>query len=138
MINGTFDYASVITFLLIVIPATYKLLHPLIQAKIDTERNTQTKQKMALADHYAQAAVAEMAVMANLSKSDRKSEAVRFLMGKMLQQGTSISNGTAQAKVEAAYQDYKHQLGGDVHTVQTPIQVAADPDIKAPRGDENE
>ncbi|KRK47582.1 hypothetical protein FC96_GL002305 [Secundilactobacillus kimchicus JCM 15530] len=136
MFNGTIDYASGISFLLIVIPATYRLLHPLIQAKINTEKNAQTKQEMALADHYAQ--VAEMAVMANLSKADRKNEAVRFLMEKMLQRGFAVSDGTAHATVEAAYQDYKHQMGGDIHTIQTPTHVAADPDVSVPGGDLND
>ncbi|GAY74362.1 hypothetical protein [Lentilactobacillus kosonis] len=72
MINGTFDIASVLTFVLTVIPALYKLLHPLIQAKIDTEIDIQTKHNMELADNIASAGVAEMAVMQNLSPDERK------------------------------------------------------------------
>lgn len=128
MINGTFDIASVLTFVLTVIPALYKLVHPLIKAKIDTEKDIQTKHTLELADNIADAGVAEMAVMQSLSPSDRKKEAINFVINHMDDLGKTISQSAASAKVEAAYQNYKNNIGGDIHQPIKPTQVAADPD----------
>lgn len=128
MIKGTFDIASVLTFVLTIVPAIYKLLRPLITAKIDTQKDERTKHDLEIADNYASAVVAEMAVMANLSNADRKAEAVRFVINAMQNLGKTISTETAGAKVEAAYQNYKNNVGGDVHKNTATVEAAADPD----------
>lgn len=128
MIEGTFDIASVLTFVLTLVPAIYALLRPLIKAKIATQKDERTKHDLEIADNYAAAIVAEMAVMAPLSNSDRKAEAVKYVVNAMQNLGKSISTGTAGAKVEAAYQNYKNNVGGDVHKATTTVEAAADPD----------
>lgn len=128
MINGSFDIASVLTFVLTVIPAVYKLVHPLIQAKIDTEKDEQTKKNLEVADNLAKAGVAEMAVMQDMSATDRKKEAINFVINHMDDLGKTISEGAASAKVESAYQNYKNNIGGDIHRPIEPTEVAADPD----------
>ncbi|WP_125573141.1 hypothetical protein [Levilactobacillus huananensis] len=128
MMKGTFDIASVLTFVLTIVPAIYKLLRPLITAKIETQKSENTRHDLEIADDYAAAIVAEMAVMANLSSADRKTEAVRFVINAMQDLGKTISTETAGAKVEAAYQNYKNNIGGDVHKVSKTIEATADPD----------
>ncbi|WP_367377261.1 phage holin, LLH family [Levilactobacillus cerevisiae] len=127
MIEGTFDIASVLTFVLTVVPAIYALLRPLVKAKIATQKDERTKHDLEIADNYAAAIVAEMAVMAPLSNSDRKAEAVKYVVNAMQNLGKSISTETAGAKVEAAYQSYKSN-GGDVHKDIASTPAAADPD----------
>lgn len=127
MIKGTFDIASVLTFVLTVVPAIYALLRPLVQAKIATQKDERTKHDLEIADNYAAAIVAEMSVMAPLSNSDRKNEAVKYVVNAMQNLGKSISTETAEAKVEAAYQSYKSN-GGDVHKDIASTPAAADPD----------
>lgn len=127
MIEGTFDIASVLTFVLTLVPAIYALLRPLIKAKIATQKDERTKHDLEIADNYAAAIVAEMAVMAPLSNSDRKAEAVKYVVNAMQNLGKSISTETAGAKVEAAYQSYKSN-GGDVHKDIASTPAAADPD----------
>jgi hypothetical protein len=128
MIEGTFDIASVLTFVLTVVPAIYALLRPLVKAKIATQKDERTKHDLEIADNYAAAIVAEMAVMAPLSNSDRKAEAVKYVVNAMQNLGKSISTETAGAKVEAAYQAYK-VAGGDNHA---PVVTPAPTEVITP------
>ena len=43
---------GLVAFLIAVIPATYKLVKPLIEAKIKTEKNTHIKQGMEFHKHF--------------------------------------------------------------------------------------
>lgn len=71
--------AGVLWLIAAVIGTIYKQLHPLITTKINSEKNGQVKQALQLADQLAAVIVPEMAVMAGLSKAERKKEAIRFL-----------------------------------------------------------
>jgi imidazole glycerol phosphate synthase subunit HisF len=106
---------GVLWLIVAVIGTIYKQLHPLITTKINSEKNTQVKQGLQLADQLAAVIVPEMAVMAGLSKSDRKKEALRFLADKLSANGFKVSEETLTATIEKAYQEYKHVTQGDNH-----------------------
>ena len=103
MIKGTFDIASVLTFVLTVIPAIYALMRPLVQAKIATQKDERTKHDLEIADNLAHGIVAEMSVMAPLSNSERKAEAIKYLINAMQNLGKPMSSIMDGAQVEAAY-----------------------------------
>ncbi|EEI72648.1 putative phage holin, LL-H family [Lentilactobacillus hilgardii ATCC 27305] len=107
--------AGVLWLIAAVIGTIYKQLHPLITTKINSEKNGQVKQALQLADQLAAVIVPEMAVMAGLSKAERKKEAIRFLSDKLMANGFKISQETLSATIEKAYQEYKHVTQGDNH-----------------------
>lgn len=51
MIEGTFDIASVLTFVLTLVLAICALLRPLIKAKIATQKDERTKHDLEIADN---------------------------------------------------------------------------------------
>ena len=113
------NLSSVVVFLLVTIPALYKLVHPLIEAKVATEKNSHVKQYMETGLKIANAVVPEMAVMAGLSSADRKKEAIRFVDAQLQAKGINLDASLIEGLVEQAYQYYKHTLKGDVHKVAT-------------------
>ncbi len=134
-ISNGLDWAKVVSILwlmIAVIGTLYKQLHPYIQQKISNEKNTQLKQTLEAADNLAAVVVPEMAVMAGLSKADRKKEAIRFVSDKLTQNGVKVSQETLSAIVEKAYQEYKHLTKGDNHSTTTDSkQAASDTEQKA-------
>lgn len=121
------DLSGVIVFLLVTIPALYKLIKPLIEAKIATEKNTNVKQHMEAGLKIANAIVPEMAVMAGLSDSDRKKEAIRFVNAQLQAKGINLDVSLIAGLVEQAYQYYKNTLKGDVHKTPTVPQEPTTP-----------
>ena len=113
------NLSGVVVFLLVTIPALYKLVHPLIEAKVATEKNSHVKQYMETGLKIANAVVPEMAVMAGLSSADRKKEAIRFVDTQLQAKGINLDASLIEGLVEQAYQYYKHTLEGDVHKVAT-------------------
>lgn len=111
------NLSSVVVFLLVTIPALYKLIKPLIEAKVTTEKNAHIKQHMETGLKIANAVVPEMAVMAGLSNADRKKEAIRFVNAQLQAKGINLDASLIEGLVEQAYQYYKHTLKGDVHKV---------------------
>lgn len=111
------NLSSVAVFLLVTIPALYKLVKPLIEAKVATEKNGHVKQYMETGLKIANAVVPEMAVMAGLSDADRKKEAIRFVDAQLQAKGINLDVSLIEGLVEQAYQYYKHTLKGDVHKV---------------------
>lgn len=111
------NLSSVVVFLLVTIPALYKLIKPLIEAKVTTEKNTHIKQHMEAGLKIANAIVPEMAVMAGLSNADRKKEAIRFVNAQLQAKGINLDASLIEGLVEQAYQYYKHSLKGDVHKI---------------------
>jgi len=109
---------AIVAFLITIIPMVWKLIKPIIDEKIKTEKNTQVKQGLELGEKLADTIVPEMAVMAGLSKSDRKKEAVRFVNANLTSQGFNFDDQTLLGLVEKAYQAYK-QTGGDNHMPKT-------------------
>jgi hypothetical protein len=106
--------AGVFAFLLVLIPTVYKLVKPLLTRKVQTEKNTHVKQGLEVGLNLANTIVPEMAVMAGLSKSDRKKEAIRFVNTQLKANGFNLDVQTISGLVEKAYQAYK-AAGGDNH-----------------------
>lgn len=128
MSEGTIDFSSLITFLLVTIPAVYKLVQPLIKQSIKTQTNAGLKERLQIMDNLASDAVAEMSNMANLSKADRKKEAVRYVLETMSARDLEdpVNENVIPDKVEKAYQEYKHSVAGDVHLPEAVEEVGAD------------
>ncbi len=78
-ILNSFKATGLVAFLIAVIPATYKLVKPLIEAKIKTEKNTHIKQGMELGLKLANAFVPVVASMPALSNSNRKKAVNQFV-----------------------------------------------------------
>lgn len=114
--------SSVVVFLLVVIPALYKLLKPVLEAKVKTEKNVHIKQDLEVGLKVANSVVPEMAVMAGLSDADRKKEAIRFVTAQLKDKGINIDVSLVGGLVEQAYQYYKNTLKGDVHKTVTVTQ----------------
>lgn len=106
--------AGVFAFLLVLIPAVYKLVKPLLTRKVQTEKNIHVKQGLEVGLNLANTIVPEMAVMAGLSLSDRKKEAIRFVNAQLTENGFDLDVQTISGLVEKAYQAYK-VAGGDNH-----------------------
>ena len=117
------NLSSVVVFLLVTIPALYKLIKPLIEEKVTTEKNAHIKQHMETGLKIANAVVPEMAVMAGLSNADRKKEAIRFVNAQLQAKGINLDASLIEGLVEQAYQYYKHTLKGDVHKVATTTEA---------------
>lgn len=120
--------AGVLAFLAVLIPAVYKLLKPLLTRKVQTEKNVHAQQALELGLKLANVIVPEMAVMAGLSKSDRKQEAIRFVNAQLTANGFGLDAQTISGLVEKAYQAYKVS-GGDNHA---PISVPAPTEVMTP------
>lgn len=117
--------AGVFAFLMVLIPAVYKLAKPLLTRKVQTEKNTHVKQGLEFGLNLANTIVPEMAVMAGLSLSDRKKEAIRFVNSQLTANGFDLDIQTISGLVEKAYQAYK-MAGGDNHApVVTPSPAEA-------------
>ncbi|MCT3397868.1 hypothetical protein EFP86_16060, partial [Lentilactobacillus hilgardii] len=63
---------GVVAFFVAVIPVVYKLINPYLKKKIATEKNVHVQQALELGLKLANVIVPELAVLAALSKSDRK------------------------------------------------------------------
>lgn len=107
---------SVTGLIVTTIVLVYKFARPFIEKKATTEDNAQLKQALEAGLKYADAFVPEMAVMAGLSKSDRKKEATRLIKAELAENGITLSDSVISALTEQAYQAYK-TTGGDNHTV---------------------
>jgi hypothetical protein len=105
---------GMVAFLVAIIPVIYKYVSPLLQKKIATEKNVQAQQALELGLKFANVIVPELAVLAALSKSDRKKEAIRFVNAQLKANGFSLDVATISGLVEKAYQAYK-AAGGDNH-----------------------
>lgn len=112
---------GVVAFLIVVIPAVYKLTKPVMAKKIATEKNIHIKQALEIGSKLADAVVPEMAVMAGLSKTDRKKEAIRFVGVQLAAKGFDVDSSVVSSLVEQSYQAYK-VAGGDNHAPKaTPV-----------------
>jgi len=120
--------AGVLAFLAVLIPAVYKLLKPLLTRKVQTEKNVHVKQSLEVGLNLANTIVPEMAVMAGLSLSDRKKEAIRFVNSQLTANGFDLDVQTISGLVEKAYQAYK-VAGGDNHA---PVVTPAPTEVIAP------
>ncbi|MCT3589304.1 hypothetical protein EFS21_01555 [Levilactobacillus brevis] len=120
--------AGVFAFLLVLIPAVYKLVKPVLTHKVQTEKNTHVKQALEVGLNLANTIVPEMAVMAGLSKSDRKQEAIRFVNAQLTANGFDLDAQTISGLVEKAYQAYKVS-GGDNHA---PVVTTAPTEVMTP------
>ncbi|MFC6253764.1 hypothetical protein ACFP1H_04110 [Secundilactobacillus hailunensis] len=134
MTTGTLDFASIVTLICTTIPAVYKLLHPFIAEKMATEKNRQVQQCLQIADNLAYSAVAAMANYAALSKSERKVQAVDYVLQHMAKTAGNISKDVVADKVELAYQEYKHVTLGDNHEAVKVDETAADPELLTANG----
>lgn len=119
---------GVFAFLMVLIPAVYKLVKPILAHKVQTEKNTHVKQGLEVGLNLANTIVPEMAVMAGLSKSDRKQEAIRFVNAQLTANGFDLDVQTISGLVEKAYQAYK-VAGGDNHA---PISAPAPTEVMTP------
>lgn len=119
---------GMVAFLVAIIPVIYKYASPLLQKKIATEKNVQAQQALELGLRFANVIVPEMAVIAGLSKSDRKKEAMRFVNAQLTANGFDLDVQTISGFVEKAYQAYK-VAGGDNHA---PISVPAPTEVITP------
>ena len=120
--------AGVFAFLLVLIPTVYKLVKPLLTRKVQTEKNVHVKQALEVGLNLANTIVPEMAVMAGLSKSDRKQEAMRFVNAQLTANGFDLDAQTIAGLVEKAYQAYKVS-GGDNHA---PVVTTAPTEVMTP------
>ncbi|MCT3578537.1 hypothetical protein EFS16_06510 [Levilactobacillus brevis] len=119
---------GVFTFLLVLIPAVYKLVKPILAHKVQTEKNVHVKQSLEVGLNLANTIVPEMAVMAGLSLSDRKKEAIRFVNAQLTANGFDLDIQTISGLVEKAYQAYK-VAGGDNHA---PVVTPAPTEVMTP------
>lgn len=103
-----FQNTELVAFIIAVLVTLYKFAHPLVQAKVKTEKNKQLQQALKITDDLATFIIPELATMIDLSKVDRKKEAIRFVSSKLRQHGFSISEETIAATIENAYQKYKN------------------------------
>ena len=134
MFNHILDFfnsvkaTSLVAFLIAVIPVVYKYVSPLLQKKIATEKNVQAQQALELGLKFANVIVPELAVLAALSKSDRKKEAIRFVNAQLKSNGFPLEATTISGLVEKAYQAYK-AAGGDNHA---PVVTTAPTEVMTP------
>lgn len=105
---------GIVAFLVALIPSAYKLVKPFLEKKMATEKNLHVKQGLEVGLELSNAIVPEMAVMAGLSKTDRKKEAIRFVGEQLTAKGFSLDPAVVSSLVEQAYQAYK-AVGGDNH-----------------------
>ncbi|QHB51272.1 hypothetical protein GQR93_03035 [Lentilactobacillus hilgardii] len=105
---------GVVAFFVAVIPVVYKLINPYLQKKIATEKNVHAQQALELGLKLANVIVPELAVLAALSKSDRKKEAIRFVNDQLKANGFDLDYQVIAGLVEKAYQAYK-ATGADNH-----------------------
>ncbi|RRG03977.1 MAG: hypothetical protein DUD34_03575 [Lactobacillus sp.] len=98
---------GVVAFFVAVIPVVYKLINPYLQKKIATEKNVHAQQALELGLKLANVIVPELAVLAALSKSDRKKEAMRFVNDQLKANGLDLDYQVIAGLVEKAYQAYK-------------------------------
>lgn len=119
---------GVFAFLLVLIPAVYKLVKPVLTHKVQTEKNVHVKQGLEVGLNLANTIVPEMAVMAGLSLSDRKKEASRFVNAQLTANGFDLDAQTISGLVEKAYQAYK-VVGGDNHA---PVVTPAPTKVMTP------
>ncbi|MCT3559850.1 hypothetical protein EFR99_05535 [Lentilactobacillus buchneri] len=124
---NSFKATGLVAFLIAVIPATYKLVKPLIEAKIKTEKNTHIKQGMELGLKLANAFVPVVASMPALSNSDRKKAVNQFIDSNLKKSGFDFKAETIEGLAEQAYQYYKHTLKGDNH--KAPVTPAPTNDV---------
>ncbi len=103
------------TLLIVLIIATYCVLHPLIQAKLSTLHHARLQQALKLAGHFAALIVPEIAVMSHVGKAERKTEAIRFVTARLNHHGVTLPQPVISTAVEKAYQLYKHLVTGDQH-----------------------
>lgn len=101
------DTTGLLTFMTTLLLAGYRLLHPLIQAKLQTIHNTQKLQALKLADELAGAIIPELEKMTELAPQKRKAEAIRFINQHLKGLGLSLTDETIAAKVEQAYHNYQ-------------------------------
>ena len=120
--------AGVFAFLVVLIPAVYKLVKPVLTHKVQTEKNVHVKQALEVGLNLANTIVPEMAVMAGLSKSDRKQEAIRFVNAQLTANGFDLDAEVISGLVEKAYQAYKVS-GGDNHA---PVVTTAPTEVMIP------
>ncbi|WP_367377318.1 hypothetical protein [Levilactobacillus cerevisiae] len=120
--------AGVFAFLLVLIPAVYKLVKPLLTHKVQTEKNVQAQQALELGLKFANVIVPEFAVLAALSKSNRKKESIRFVNSQLTANGFDLDVQTISGLVEKAYQAYKVS-GGDNHA---PVVTPAPTEVITP------
>uniref|UniRef100_UPI00403F3171 hypothetical protein n=1 Tax=Lentilactobacillus hilgardii TaxID=1588 RepID=UPI00403F3171 len=85
-----------------------------MQKKIATEKNVHSQQALELGLKLANVIVPELAVLAALSKSDRKKEAMRFVNDQLKANGFDLDYQVIAGLVEKAYQAYK-TTGADNH-----------------------
>ncbi|WP_251947556.1 hypothetical protein [Levilactobacillus brevis] len=120
--------AGVFAFPAVLIPAVYKLVKPILAHKVQTEKNTHVKQALEVGLNLANTIVPEMAVMAGLSLSERKKEAMRFVNAQLTANGFDLDIQTISGLVEKAYQAYK-VAGGDNHA---PVVTPAPTEVITP------
>lgn len=101
------DSTGLITFLISLTVVLYRLIHPLIQSKIQDSDTDIKVQTLTIADNLASAIVPELAIMAEMTNDERKTEAIRFVNNKLTILGLQLTDETVSAKVEKAYQEYK-------------------------------
>ncbi|GAD17751.1 hypothetical protein ABC628_11775 [Lentilactobacillus otakiensis] len=101
------DTTGLLTFLATLLLTGYRLLHPLIQAKLQTIHNTQKLQALKLADELAGVIIPELAKLTELEPQQRKAEAIQFINQHLKTLGLSLTDETIAAKVEQAYYNYR-------------------------------
>lgn len=120
--------AGVFAFLMVLIPAVYKLVKPVLAQKVQTEKNVHVKQGLEVGLNLANTFVPEMAVMAGLSRSNRKKKAIRSVNAQLTANGFDLDIQTISGLVEKAYQAYK-VAGGDNHA---PVVTPAPTEVMTP------
>ena len=120
--------AGVLAFLMVLIPAVYNLVKPILTQKVQTEKNVQAQQALELGLKFANVIVPEFAVLAALSKSNRKKESIRFVNSQLKANGFDLDIQTISGLVEKAYQAYKVS-GGDNHA---PVVTPAPTEVITP------
>ncbi|MBW0224000.1 hypothetical protein OQI89_15530 [Lentilactobacillus diolivorans] len=103
------DSTGLLTFLATGLLAGYKLLHPLIQAKIKTERNRQKLAALEIADNLAKVILPKLVQMSELAPAQRKTAAIQFIDQQLKSLGLSLTEDTIAAKVEKAHYDYNQK-----------------------------
>ncbi|WP_165815170.1 hypothetical protein [Levilactobacillus bambusae] len=125
IVDGT-TAASLVAFLVTLIAALYKFVRPIVTTKVESATSQKTKNALELGLKLSDAIVPEMAVMQDLSGSDRKKEAIRFVNDQLQKNGYKVDVSALSALVEQAYQAYK-TTGGDNHKT---IEVVTDEPAK--------
>ncbi|WP_054660005.1 hypothetical protein [Secundilactobacillus kimchicus] len=79
---------------------SYKLLHPIAQAKLQDETSSIKVRTLQIADDLAATIVPELALMSTLSNEERKAEAIKFINRKLSLLDLQLTEETVSAKVE--------------------------------------